>query len=60
MKFRCELCEKSFVSGYALAEHFRSKEHRRASGEGRIESLMDGLVDNFKKSISDENKGETE
>jgi len=51
MKFRCELCEKSFVSGYALADHFRSKEHREVAGKGRIESLMDSLANNLKKRI---------
>lgn len=57
ISFYCDLCSKSFVSGYALAEHFRSKEHKTVAGEGRIDSLMDQFVDTF-KSIDENSKGE--
>lgn len=57
MEFYCALCQKSFVSGYSLAEHFRSKEHKTAAGEGRIDSLLNQFVDILKKSGSKDDSG---
>lgn len=52
--FYCHLCELSFLSGYALAQHLRSKEHRDRLHFG-VDSVVEKFIENVRKSIA---KGE--
>ena len=48
-KFYCDICEKIFSSGYALAYHLRSKEHRDKLNFG-----SDSVIEKFIRGIKAE------
>lgn len=53
-KFYCAICDISFESGYALAQHLRSKEHREKLNFG-MDSILEKFIKNARKLIT---KGE--
>lgn len=49
-KFYCDLCEVTCSSGYELARHLRSKEHRDKLHFG-TDSVMEKFIKDVRKSI---------
>lgn len=45
-QFYCNICELSFESGYGLASHLRSKEHR-----DRLNFGTDSVVEKFLRGV---------
>lgn len=54
-KFYCAICDVSFESGYALAQHFRSKEHRDRLNFG-TDSIIEKFIKSLKGLIDESNK----
>ena len=50
-KFYCDICEKIFSSGYEMAQHFRSKEHRGKAGEKNLDFLIEKFTKGVKATI---------
>jgi len=53
-QFFCGICGIPFSSGYELAEHFRSKEHRDKAAGGNLVSLIDKFISGIKADIDSE------
>ena len=51
-KFRCYLCGKTFSSGFGLADHFRSKEHRDKAAGKNLDSLIEKFIGGVKTAIN--------
>lgn len=56
-KFYCDICGLSFSSGYEMARHFRSKEHRDKASGGNLDSLIEKFISGV-KAVIDPSKGE--
>lgn len=50
-QFYCDICEMTFLSGYEMAQHFRSKEHRDKASGGNLDSLIEKFVKGVKAAI---------
>lgn len=55
-KFHCGICDLSFSSGYTLAQHFRSKEHRDRLNFG-ADSIMEKFIEGVKAAIDPNQTG---
>lgn len=53
-KLYCRICKLEFSSGYAQAQHLRSREHKEKSHIGNVDSILDKFTRRFKELSNDE------
>lgn len=50
--FYCHICDLTFSSGYEMADHFRSNEHRDKASDGNLDLLMEKFITGVKVAIN--------